>query len=74
MEAAINWSEPENIREVQRCLDLTGYYRKFVQCYEQFASPISDLIGHHNFKWDMEQEDAFQRLKEALFVAPVLAI
>ena len=57
-----------------------NYYRKFVYKYAQIARPLNRLISgenakkkHRKVEWGDEQEQAFQKLKEACTETPVLA-
>lgn len=82
------WPTPRNQDEVRQFLGFAGYYRKFVRDFSKLAKPLQELVGAGQNKkarrgrkieplpgwyWGMEQEAAFQDLKEALTSAPVLA-
>ena len=80
IEAIVNWSGPHTVHEVRKFLGFTNYYRKFVYKYAQIARPLNKLISSENAKkkhkkveWGNEQEQAFQKLKEACTKTPVLA-
>ena len=38
------------------------------------AEPLYNVVGKHKFKWEAEQQEAFDALKEALTHPPVLAL
>lgn len=74
VKAVQDWPKPKTVRDIQKFLGLSGYYRKFIKHYADIARPISDLVRKYRFKWCEEQDIAFKNLKEALASAPVLAI
>ena len=53
---------------------MTGYYRKFIKGYASLTSPLTDLLKKDAFKWSLQVAEAFEKLKQALVTAPVLAL
>ena len=54
---------------------LASFYRRFVKDFSTIASPLNDIVGKNvEFKWESEQEKAFNTLKEKLTNAPILAL
>lgn len=43
-EAVIKFPEPKNIKQLQSCLGLTKYFRKFIKDYALITRPLSDLL------------------------------
>ncbi|GFT77406.1 transposon Tf2-6 polyprotein [Trichonephila clavipes] len=66
---------PTTVKQVQRFLGLTGYFRKFIPAYSQIAKPLSDLTRKDNpFMFEQPQMEAFKKLKKLLTESPVLSI
>ncbi|XP_071697435.1 uncharacterized protein [Rutidosis leptorrhynchoides] len=52
-----------------------GYYRRFIKDFSKIAGPLTKLTRKDvSFQWNDEQEKAFQRLKQLLCQAPILAL
>lgn len=56
-------------------LGLASYYRLFVPAFASITKPLYQLTEHHlkDFEWTASCQEAFERLKELLTSAPVLA-
>ncbi|KAK9055581.1 hypothetical protein SSX86_026665 [Deinandra increscens subsp. villosa] len=75
IEAVTKWERPRNPTEVRSFLGLAGYYRKFIQDFSKIALPMTKLTRKDTkFVWGVEQEEAFQSLKQKLTQAPVLTL
>jgi ribonuclease HI len=73
--AVQNFPEPKNIKQIQSFLGLTGYFRKFIENYSKIAKPLSDLLRNETeFRFGVEQKQAFEALKQSLTNDPVLHI
>ena len=65
---------PKDVKGVQAFLGLVGYFRLFVENFATIARPLYDLLKKSSqFKWTMRHNIAFNKLKDALMNAPVLA-
>lgn len=54
---------------------MASFYRRFVKDFSTIAAPLTALVKKNvPFTWGETQEHAFQRLKESLTKAPVLAL
>ena len=73
VEAVKEWPIPRRVRDVRAFLGLTGYYRRFIQNYEEIAKSLHELTEKNTeFVWTTERERAFQKLKSSLTTAPIL--
>ena len=64
---------PKNQKKVKQFLGLASYYRKFIKGFARIAKPLHDLLKKDiDFVWGAEQQQAFEKLKEALCSEPVL--
>jgi hypothetical protein len=59
---------------VRGFLGLTGYYRKFVQDFRTIAAPLTTLLKKEGFTWTEASSAAFEALKKAVTIAPVLGL
>ena len=61
------YARPINIKGLQRFLGMCNFYRKFVHNYSKIAKPLTLLLKKdHPYIWTSNQQEAFDRLKEAL--------
>ena len=72
--AMVQWPLPWSPKAMRGFLELTRYYRKFIQDYGKIATPLTNMLKKNSFKWNTKAEEALQRLKEAMTQAPVLAL
>uniref|UniRef100_A0A4W5NCK3 Gypsy retrotransposon integrase-like protein 1 n=1 Tax=Hucho hucho TaxID=62062 RepID=A0A4W5NCK3_9TELE len=76
VEAVADWPTPKSVKEVQRFLGFTNFYRKFIRNFSSVAAPLSALTkgGNARFLWGKEAETAFQGLKQRILSAPILTL
>ena len=75
MEGVLNWPAPRNVKEVQKFLGLTNYYRRFIKDFARIAALLHVLVRkEQKWKWEKEQKEAFGKLKEVFTMEPILAI
>ena len=68
------WPVPNNKKELQQFLGFCNFYRRFVKDYSKIAKPMTQLTGNDTWKWETEQQTAFDTLKETITTAPCLQI
>ncbi|KAF8791606.1 Retrovirus-related Pol polyprotein like [Argiope bruennichi] len=65
---------PTDVHQLRSYLGLCTYYRKFVKNFSIIARPLHKLTeAKQKFIWTDEYDNAFNKLKDALTSAPVLA-
>nr|GEY26366.1 putative reverse transcriptase domain-containing protein [Tanacetum cinerariifolium] len=75
VEAIQNWYAPTTPTEVRQFLGLAGYYRRFIEGFSLISKPLSKLTQKNKkYECGMEEEEAFQTLKQKLCSAPILAL
>ena len=77
-EAVKNWEFPTNVTQMWAFLGKTNYYRKCIQQYSSMAGILSETIKGSPKKNQLispmeKMTAAFQKLKQALLEAPILA-
>jgi len=73
-DAVAQWPTPQSRREVQQFLGLANYYRRFVKNFASIAKPLQRLTEKNsNFDWNIECQNAFDKLRACLISPPVLS-
>ena len=50
VEEVLNWSAPRNVKEVQKFLGLTNYYKRFIKDFTRIAALLHVLVRKEQ-KW-----------------------
>ncbi|KAE9269315.1 hypothetical protein PF008_g30892 [Phytophthora fragariae] len=65
--AVREFPKPRDATEVKRFVHLAGYYRRFIEGFGAMMSPMTKLLRKDvEWEWGEAQDDAFERVKEAL--------
>ena len=73
VEATVNFSEPRNLKELERFIGMAGYYREFIPHMARIVEPFNHLRRHGEpFNWKDEHQEAFAQLKRSPTSPPVL--
>ena len=73
--AVNDYLQPRSIKDVQRFLGLTNWFRRFIQNYAEVTYPLTQLLRKPSeFKFEEPQIKAFNQLKDILTKEPILKI
>ena len=65
---------PTDVTKLKQFLGLASYYRRFIPGFAKLAHPLHSLTKKGvDFHWSVDCQRAFEKLKELLTQAPVLA-
>ena len=65
---------PTDVTKLRQFLGLASYYRRFIPGFAKLAHPLHALTKKEvNFYWSCDCQQAFEKLKQLLTQAPVLA-
>ena len=75
--AMLNYPLPQTVTQVKRFIGVCGWYRRFLANFATMTAPITAMIKgkrkHQTISWTKEAKESFDKIKEALVAAPVLA-
>ncbi|GKB13394.1 putative reverse transcriptase domain-containing protein [Tanacetum coccineum] len=75
IEVVKNRKAPATPSKIRSFLGLAGYYRRFIAHFSKISKPLTLLTQKNKkYEWGVEQEDAFQTLKNNLCDAPILSL
>ena len=74
LKVVADWPVPKNTRDVESFLGFVNYHREHVPNLTEIAVPLYQLTGKAPFRWEKEQQEAFEKIKELLVSPVVLAL
>ena len=75
VEAVRNWAIPKNLHDIHGFLGFANFYRCFIKDFSKVARPLNDLTKKNTpWRWDTEEQQAFDTLRTAFISAPILAL
>ena len=72
IEDMLNFPKPKNETQVRRFIGLVGSYRDFVKDFNLIAQPLIKITSKGKYKWEDDQQKAFEQLKQAVCSSPCL--
>lgn len=75
--AVLKYPTPTSVKQVRSFHGMASWYRRFIANFAKISAPITELTTKANAKivvWTDEAQTAFEQLKTALTIAPVLAL
>ncbi|GFV71435.1 retrovirus-related Pol polyprotein from transposon 17.6 [Trichonephila clavipes] len=64
---------PKNVKELQSFLQTCSWFRRYIQDFAKISRPLSYLTKKKvKWQWGVDQQNAFQTLKNSLTTPPVL--
>ena len=69
-----NASEPQNASEMCSLLGMANYNRKYIKNFATITAPLLELNKKNvHFNWERKHSETFEKLKDELTLAPVIA-
>ncbi|KAL0146514.1 hypothetical protein M9458_058145 [Cirrhinus mrigala] len=72
--AVRNWPRPKTLKELQRFLGFSNFYRRFIRNFSTVAAPLSSMIkqGNTRLTWTPSAAQAYDDLRLRFTTAPIL--
>jgi hypothetical protein len=75
IKAIQEWPTPKMISEVRSFHSLASSYRRFIKDFSTLTAPLTEIVKKTiGFKWDDDQENVFNLLKERLILDSLFAL
>ncbi|KAI2646341.1 Transposon Tf2-9 polyprotein [Labeo rohita] len=72
--AVLNWPRPTTLKELQRFLGFSNFYRRFIRHFSTVAAPLTAMVkkGTSRLTWSQPALQAFNDLRRRFTTAPIL--
>ncbi|KAI2650806.1 Transposon Tf2-6 polyprotein [Labeo rohita] len=72
--AVQNWPQPRTLKELQRFLGFSNFYRRFIRNFSTVAAPLTAMVkkGATRLTWSPDALSAFHELRQRFTSAPIL--
>ena len=75
VEAIAKWPAPTDVKSMRKWLGLANYLHKYAANYAEMAKPLTDLLRKDvPWEWNAQHQAAFEKIKQSLISAPILAL
>ena len=72
MNVVLDWLTPNEIKNVQKVLELANYYRQFVKDFVFIVKLLHDLVKKE--EWELRREKSFKALKKWFTMESILVV
>ena len=73
IQRVVDWLVLRSVKNMQKFLELTNYYRQFVKDFARVAKLLHEMIKKDvKWNWREKWQKAFEKLKERFILEPVL--
>lgn len=70
----LEYPAPQNIKQLRRFIRMSSWYRKFIPQFATLSEPLTRLLKKgKRWEWGDDQVRVFDRIREHLIAAPILA-
>nr|XP_027122204.1 uncharacterized protein LOC113739159 [Coffea arabica] len=75
VKAIMEWPTPTNMSQVRSFHGLASFDRRFVKDFSTIAAHLNEIVKKNvGFQWGKEQEESFNKFRNLLTSAPILAL
>ena len=75
IKAIASWEAPKDVKGVRSFIGFANFYRNFIKDFARVSGPLQKPTKKGTpFRWDTEQQEAFNLLKQLFTTTPILAM